>query len=356
MSLTNGQNHETMAKTTKTPPTNRGVQSTGLPVGGIILDWLQATFPNLPEIRKNLRSTFEPESERDKGMYGYDKSATVLTFGTLLWSSTRPELGIHLILPSQALAQWNGDAWLLLSIVVNNQGVVKRIDFAMDDTTGLVNLDTIAFKLENGEIVTRFRHWRKWLDQAEIGSGQPDFTGVTMGSRTSESYVRIYDKAAERIKKGLPVDVDNWIRVELETKGDRADALTKKVLECKGGEERARLVRTILFGLVDFKEPSPTDGNKSRWVTCEWWLLFLDEVEKSTLSLPRPSQTIDTVKEWFKHAVAPMACVILLHQTDENEESGYDWLMAVIAEGERRFRLKHERIMRSGIDKGANKE
>src|SRR3990172_806204 len=108
---------KTESETIAPPLTIRGVQNTGLPMSGVTIDWISATFPDDFKVRQSLRQTFLPESERDKGMYGYDRAATILTYGTMLWSSSRPEMGIHIILPSQALALWKGGPFVLLSIV-----------------------------------------------------------------------------------------------------------------------------------------------------------------------------------------------------------------------------------------------
>lgn len=329
------------------PPTNRGVQNTGLAMAGVTIDWISATFPDDFRIRQNLRGTFLPESERDKGIYGYDRAATVLTYGTMLWSSTRPEMGIHLILPSQALALWKGGPFVLLSVILNNSGELTRLDLAFDDFSGLLSLETMAAKLELGFVQTRFKSWKPHYTSEEIGNGKPEFSGLSIGSRQSESYVRIYDKKLERQKKGIPTEVSSWIRVELETKGERATPLGKMLMDLKDNQERSQRAAGLLLGLLDFKEIDLTDSNKSRWKTSEWWLEFLDNASKEYLTLPKTLQNLETVKDWFSHCVAPLAYVILiaLHKDGEN---GYDWLMDAIQAGEERLKARHKKILAGG--------
>lgn len=326
------------------PPTNRGVLNTGLEFGGLKLDWLQATFPDTPEVREFIRQQFQPKDIVEKGFNGYSHSAKVYDFGTLLWSKSRPDMGLHLILPAQALARIRGGAYYIMSVIVNNGGRVKRVDFAADDTIGLLNLELIAYKLGEGEVVSRFKKWRKWFTETEIGSKEQFFSGVTIGSRESESYIRIYDKALEQRKKGISDVPAHWIRVELETKGDRAEELAKRFVGLIEASDRANLIRSLLFGLIDFKNPEVEDTNKSRWKTCNWWANFLDEVSKMTLSLPKPVQSQASVRSWFKDVIAPMAAVIMLYNDDPEAMSGYDWLMSVIADGEKRWQARHYRL------------
>jgi phage replication initiation protein len=316
----------------------------GLSMGRITLDWVQATFPYSDAIWGNLISSFGPVSRRKFGTNGYPNALTVLGSGAILWNDERPEMGIHLILPAQALALYEFQVSWLLDIIVNNQGKFTRIDLAIDDKDGRLDLNEIGRKLEEGEVQTRFKKFKPWLPETEIGQKIGQYSGFSVGSRQSESFIRIYDKRLESEKKGIVDLPDSWVRVELETKGGRAVALGERIIkELKAGTI-GRFVPNLIWGLLDFKEPSRVDGNKSRWETSEWWAVFLGTLEKERITLPTFEKDIEHVKTWFSESVAPMACVILLNIMGDGQ-SGYDWLMETIAEGQKRFKLKHKKLI-----------
>lgn len=328
------------------PPTNRGVLNTesGLDLGTVTLDWVSATFPYSDAIWGRLVGTFGNVSRRQSGALGYPNALTVLGSGLLLWNDQRPEMGLHLILPAQALALWQFAPVWLLEIIINNDGKFTRIDLALDDEEKQLSLETIVEKLENGEVQTRFHGFKVHLPETAIGEKIGQISGISIGSRQSQSFIRIYDKRQERAKKGITDLPDHWIRIELETKGDRADALGKKLQHEMRHTPQVTFVASLVLGLIDFKEPSTIDTNKSRWQTANWWSEFLGTVSKIRITLPKFERTLEQVKDWFSNHIAVMACVVLLN-TMQDGQSGYDWLMEAIAAGEERFKNKHKKLI-----------
>lgn len=327
-----------------TPPSITGVVNTKPPTGDVLIDYLSATFPHNGETRRRLRDTFNPEKPVKTTVYGYEYRATVLESGSLLWSQSRPEMGIHLTLPASALAKWGRPIDWLLEMVESNGGKLTRLDLAMDDKKGLLSLQTMLDKLESGEVVTRFKSHTPHYEKRLIGTGAARLTGIEIGTRQSESYVRIYDKRIERERAGESELPENWIRVELELKGDRAIAVGSRLVNSIRCGDGGRFVSSLIYGLIDFKRPTDGDTNKSRWDTAEFWSAFLGECAKESLSLPKSNRSIDQVCDWFEESIAPMAAVILLSENPTGL-SGYDWLMEVIAKGEMRWKQKHLNLM-----------
>jgi len=342
MALKIGQILETVSE--PLPSSNRGVVNTGLAMGRIILDWVSATFPYSDAIWERLIEQFGPAQERKTGALGYPNAVTILGTGVLLWNAQRPEMGLHLMLPAQALALYQFPALWLLEIIKNNDGKFTRIDLALDDFNQRLILEDILYKLENGHVQTRWKKYRAYLPETDIGQRIGQLTGISIGSRVSESYARIYDKRQEQEKKGHSDLPDNWIRFELETKGDRAAALGIKLIQEIRAERVGKFVANLIYGLLDFKEPSREDGNKSRWDTSAWWLLFLGAFEKERITLPKMERTLEQVKDWFSNDISAMACVILL-STMMDGQSGYEWLMEAIANGENKFKNKHKKLI-----------
>ncbi len=108
-----------------------------------------------------------------------------------------------------------------------------RVDFALDDTEGRLNLETIEATWKAGNCATRFQKMRPVTEYSRAG----DLVGHTLnfGSRTSQMFVRIYNKHLERLAKGQEVPHAHWTRAEIEAHDRGADALVKKFVEQGGG-------------------------------------------------------------------------------------------------------------------------
>jgi hypothetical protein len=113
--------------------------------------------------------------------------------------------GVHISFSGSALAQVNPRAVLRNALAMGAN--ITRIDIAID-WPDIMPLSLLKEHLDEGKAVTKARDWNLIVGR----------TGRTLyvGSRTSEKFLRIYDKAAESGSDGL------WYRIELECKGDYA--------------------------------------------------------------------------------------------------------------------------------------
>jgi len=172
-----------------------------------------------------------------------------------------------------------------------------RLDWALDDLTGQLNLDQMiemckmAELEESNYITSRFRSFSLFQE----GWGKAGKT-LYLGSRESECYGRIYDKAAQQ-----KIEDQHWIRVEFEYKGDKAKSILQQVRDLG-----LSVVPRSFLNYVSFKQPPETeDKNRSRWPIAEWWQSFLSVAEKITLGLGQPSSSIQKVETWIIKQVAP---------------------------------------------------
>lgn len=333
-----------------TPLSITGVLSTKPPTEAILIDYVAATFPDTTEVRKRLRETFDITEKKPTTVYGYEFRAMILEFGSMLWSQSRPDMGIHINLPASALAKWDRPMVWLFDIIKNNGGKLVRVDFALDDYNGLLSLETILDKLNLGDVVSRAKKRKPHYENGDIGSGDPTLTGVSVGSRDSETYMRFYDKRIEQLSKGVTDVPEHWIRCEMELSGDRANFAMDRIIASLRGDTFGGFVCSLVYGYIDFKDRNSSDTNKSRWETSGWWSTFLGNCAKSRLSIPKVDRGIAEIRDWFSASIAPMACLILLCK-DDSEQSPYDWLMRTIADGEKRFKAKHKKIMGDYNDK-----
>jgi len=124
---------------------------------------------------------------------------------TVSWSANRPDMGVSVDIPGSACAELEVSE--VLAYVYENQFEMSRIDVAVD-----------VPEWWNGALF--YEHLTEGLVDTQAKKHQfiRSNTGWTVyvGSRTSERFLRIYDKQAQTGGTGP------WTRVELECKGEYA--------------------------------------------------------------------------------------------------------------------------------------
>ncbi len=165
----------------------------------------------------------------------------------------------------------NGNYNALFSLVRKEQGKEKtlqdvrltRLDVAYDDLSGKLDIDQICDKTRRGEFVSRIQRY-----EAIYGSKG---NSVNFGSKGSNVFIRIYDKAMER---GF-TDGRHWIRCELQLRKENACGFTYKLEDHSISE----LYTGVLKNYLSFREPNDSDSNKRRWEESPWWSAFLDNAK-----------------------------------------------------------------------------
>jgi putative DNA relaxase len=298
------------------------------------VDWIEGTIVDKPvrvalPLVKGLLAAVDWQ-ELDRGGYGYECSAMVADSGRVFWSLHNPRMGVHVSLPSSAISVLCADPAGLLRELVSLGMKVTRVDFAFDDKSGLLDLEQIGQSVEAKNYVSRSR---KWTFMKNEEGGQT----WAFGRRSSDSFIRTYDKAAEQHVDG------HWVRVELELKDKRAEAAVHVLLSC-GVESWPERVASWLRGLLEFKEPG-TDENKSRWEIAKWWESFLESAKKSTLTISKRPRTVEELRVWVDEQVGPSLSVLSL-------ALGGDEILRIIDRGSERLKPKHLAMISSALSKG----
>lgn len=105
-------------------------------------------------------------------------------------------------------------------------GVVKRLDLAINDRVGILNIPKLIEKWERGEAVSRFRGEKDYKGTQKNGDDIPESTGNTLyiGSTKSELYFCLYEKDHEQHHKNgtdmETAEIKN--RFEIRLKNERA--------------------------------------------------------------------------------------------------------------------------------------
>ena len=156
-------------------------------------------------------------------------------------------------------------------------GRFTRLDLAYDDRTGVIPLPRLAIDIAERNFIGHAKQsQRLYSDDIEN-----DIQGLTVyvGSRKSDLYIRIYDKAAERGYKSSEL---HWIRVEIQMRNDRAIMAARSVA-CD--PNIGNVFAGILANYLRILQPT-NDSNKSRWTTADYWQQILHDVSALPLTMP----------------------------------------------------------------------
>lgn len=163
------------------------------------------------------------------------------------WHTDREDMGIHIQYAGRCLIKCNDLGVTPKQIAVyhhTKRHRCSRIDLAIDTKSEGLSIRKLAlFTRKNlPEMgVKSFSH---------IKSHEGGET-LYLGSRTSELFMRIYNKAAEQGNK--PENPKDWIRIELECKGERAKQIGVMVA-LRTDNEIVALTRGLVKSMADFPD------------------------------------------------------------------------------------------------------
>jgi len=333
--------------------TDRGVE-VGVDYWEFTCPWdrgrsLLYSFPGGYEVRRNERGEVI-------GWRGYTHSALVAQGkGRVGWSPEDERMGVHFSLSSEALSVLAAldEAWADLSSVMDAVhselgGHTTRVDVCWDETSGLLDLGVVREALRNRDYVARWREWQYLESEKETRDFGP-VRGETfyLGSSKSDSQLRVYDKRAERLQKGHAVEVDHWVRVELQLRRKRADAVSRLWAQVRTDADAIVTRLTgFLRSMVEFKDASSRDTNGTRRPVAGWWARFLGFAEKASVAVARAeARTVEDVKEWVDRQVGPSLALL-------QEALGFDqawaFLYQTAQDGRDRWGPRHKAILMAG--------
>ncbi|MBR5090797.1 MAG: replication initiation factor domain-containing protein [Ruminiclostridium sp.] len=157
---------------------------------------------------------------------------------------------------------------------------VTRLDIAYDDHTGILDINQIEQDYRARNWVSNSTKGRITVDVSrEKNSDGRYIEGISVmtGTKSSDMYMRIYDKAIERgIKDGR-----HWVRCELVLKQDRA------VTFIRNTEPIGQKFRGVIHNYFRFLTPSKKDSNRRRWEMRPYWKKFLENAGKISVYTPK---------------------------------------------------------------------
>lgn len=231
-----------------------------------------------------------------------------------------------------------------LRLVEERGGVLKRIDLAINDRAGWLDIPALAEKCRREECQTLFRAFRNYQSGELIRMREEDkeLMGNTLylGSTKSEIYFCIYEKDYEQyVKTGTPVeDADIKNRFEIRLKDDRAKHAVDDLLE---HEDAGATAFGIINRYICFLKPGEGE-DKRGWELDPVWARFIgEESRKLKLTNDPEPYTLERTKNWIRHQVAPSFKMLRLLSEIRGED---DELERIIEEA--KLSPQHKKILK----------
>lgn len=187
-------------------------------------------------------------------------------------------------------------------------GVMKRLDLAINDHTGMLDIPELTEKCRNEECVSVFRSFKSYASGELVKHEEQDKAGMGytlyIGSLKSEVYFCVYEKSYEQyIKLGIPIEeapIKN--RFEIRLKNERAYYAVRDLLTYYDAERTAFSIINRYVRFVD-KE---ADKKRNDWKLSVRWAWFIGENREPLKLTTKPEPyTLDRTLRWIQRQVDP---------------------------------------------------
>lgn len=244
------------------------------------IDWLHVNEPFQPYslLGSHLyihptKGKLAPATPRN----GYTEGLANQAGAVAMRNRNRSDMGVHVGYSGSTLNSYNENNVKPLNILrwhITRQASVSRIDLAFDIKDEGMEPGILYNMLQDGRAKTTAKTW-------SLITGNDGGSTCYIGSRSSEAFVRIYDKAAQ-------VGVDGqWTRVEMELKASKA-RFAAFTMASEPDESAFKWAQGWLQGFVSFPHPA--------WVAL---------MSMGAIPLARANKPEKDTRRWLMESVAP---------------------------------------------------
>ncbi|MGL9816421.1 phage replication initiation protein [Enterococcus sp. DIV0098] len=200
-------------------------------------------------------------------------------------------------------------------------GVMKRLDLAINDKTGILNIPLLTEKCRQEDCVSVFRSFKSYRSGELVRKDKKECMGNTLyiGSLQSEVYFCAYEKDYEQYKKNnIPIeDAEVKNRFEIRLKNERAYYAITDLLVYGNPDRTAFKIINRYIRFVDKDTMKP----RSDWKLNEEWAWFIgNNREQLKLTTKPEPYSFQRTLNWLSHQVAPTLKVAMkldeLNQTE----------------------------------------
>ncbi|MFR2435500.1 MAG: replication initiation factor domain-containing protein [Hungatella sp.] len=312
----------------------------------LLIDYFRVRFPTtnaLAIIRDVLQLKADYMLLEDYGQYGFESQYVLGDISIMC--STNEQLGVLLELKGRGCRQMESyllaqeRSWYDFMLdCLTAGGKMKRLDLAINDRAGILDIPKLKAKYKAGECMTLFRNQKGYDGTEKCGNDIPQNTGETLylGSTSSELYMCIYQKNYEQsVKKGIELDeseIKN--RFEIRLKNERAYYAVVDLLTYHDAEHTAF---SIINHYVRFLKRDDTLP-KGSWELDEDWAWFIGENRESIRLTTQPEPyTLQRAISWVQRQVAPT--IKMLRELDKQNHTTI--LHDMIEQAELKDKHKH---------------
>lgn len=298
----------------------------------MFIDYVRIRFPAM-DIRCVIEGLMHIKMmymlHEDYGFYSYDEQYSRGDIVVLV--SHDEKKGILLELKGKGCRQLEGcleaqrRSWYeFLQDALNMGGVMKRIDLAINDCNGILDIGKLTKKCENEECISVFRSFKSYrsgeLTRSALQEQHKTDMGNTLyiGSMKSDIYFCIYEKDYEQfMKNGIPLDeapIKN--RFEIRLKNKRAAFAAENLIAYQDAEHTAFSIINRYLRFVDRNDRIPRED----WKINKEWAVFIGNNREQLKLTTRPEPyTLERTLKWLSHQVAPTLKTLM--EIDEIENS-----------------------------------
>ena len=309
------------------------------PKSRVKFDWLGVTFQSLGHDEHHLQgfiSLMGWESlgfvKLDVGFRGYP--VCYRAGHIMVATGASAAMGIHVEISGQGFGELEAagivDDWQLFFRNVFDFGVVhfSRLDVAWDCFDGSVSWRYVLNAIESGRVVHRSKSYE--VRYRTTFGGEYLAQGLNVGTRSSNSYARFYDKFVESPDLAREMGVESWDRWELELKNEVAGAVAAAF-----AVDGWQVVREAANGFLRVVVPSG-DSNKSRWEIDPVWAAFIGADVSVSYTGARRAASIESRKVWLERQVGKSLALVADYL--KVREGWVSFIEDLMADGRKKFK------------------
>ena len=297
----------------------------------LLFDYVRIRFPTLDiqhVIKDILKLNIDYMLHEDYGHYKYTEHYYL--GDVFVYTSQDEEKGTLLELKGKGCRQFESyllaqeRSWydFLMDALVEG-GVMKRLDLAINDRAGILDIPDLTAKCNREECVSLFRSFKSYASGELVKHNEQDKAGMGhtlyIGSLKSEVYFCCYEKNYEQYAKGIPIgEAPIKNRFEIRLKDERAYYAVRELLTHYDAEQTAFSIINHYIRFVD-REP---EKRKTDWKLNDRWAWFIgkDRPPVKLTTDPEP-YTLERTLGWISRQVAPT--LKMLKKIDAGNSTSY---------------------------------
>ncbi|HDJ1468191.1 TPA: replication initiation factor domain-containing protein [Clostridioides difficile] len=282
----------------------------------LLFDYVRIRFPTLDIqhiIKDVLKLNINYMLHEDYGFYSYTEHYYLGDI--FVFTSADEEKGVLLELKGKGCRQFESylvaqeRSWYdFLMDALLEGGVMKRLDLAINDRAGILDIPELTDKCNREECVSVFRSFKSYASGELIRKQEQDKAGMGhtlyIGSLKSEVYFCCYEKNYEQYAKlGIPISealIKN--RFEIRLKNERAYYAVRDLLTHYDAERTAFSIINRYLRFVDMEE----DKRREDWKLNDRWAWFIGKGREPLKLTTQPEPyTLSRTLNWIARQVAP---------------------------------------------------